>query len=96
MNTKFIAIGQHVWSRKDTIAEAVADARRRLGHGMSTRHLKAGVPAFEVFLVHEDSRVNDWGSICYPDDNNDDANAPQSIGIFDWNAKALTSDKPQG
>jgi hypothetical protein len=83
---KFIAIGHHVWSKKDTIAEAVKDARRRLG---SMTRLKAGQPAFEVFHVHDDSRVNDWGSICYPDEAHDGANAPQSIGIFDWNGKAL-------
>jgi len=86
---KFIAIGHNVWSKKDTIAEAVADARKRLGHGMSTRHLKAGVPAFNLFLVHDESRVNDFGSITYPDPNGDDANAPQELGIFDWNGKAL-------
>jgi hypothetical protein len=86
---KFIAIGHHVWSKKDTIAEAVKDARARLGHGMSTRHLKANVPAFEVFHVHDDSGVTDWGSITYPNNNDDDAHAPRSIGIFDWNGKAL-------
>lgn len=87
--SKFIAIGHHVWSKKDSIAEACADAKKRLGRGMSTRHLKSGVPAFTLFLVHDDSTVNDWGSITYPIEDDDDVrHAPRELGNFDWNGKA--------
>lgn len=84
--SKFIAVGHNHWGKASSIAEAVENTRKRMSRPSA---LTAGKPAFELFLVHDESSVNDWGAITYPDPNHDDANAPKSIGIFDWNGKAL-------
>ena len=90
IDRKFIAIGHGAWGKQDTIADAVAMARKHLGS--ARQQLKANIPAFTVYLVHPDTTVGGMGGLTYPDPDNDNRHAPIELGNFDYNAKAMKSD----
>lgn len=65
---KYMACASNSWGKGDTIAEAIAGAKRNGSHVLSTRrenrHMR-GKRVFNIFNVPADAYCNDMGSLCW-------------------------------